>query len=211
LRTKRCIIEAAKRADERKDKPSDEPKILNTDETINVDKVILVGGASRMPMIDNMIKNDFKKEPILTDPDLSVAKGAAIYANLLINAKNDIGLRPIKSRGSRSYGLGIYDNKISNLIKLNETMVIDNRIFENKYVLICDSKNVAIRIFENESNENVIDMEARKPVKVGILEFGRTMQSGTIVNIYLSRDASGIVNLKAECNGKQVKMTINTI
>jgi molecular chaperone DnaK (HSP70) len=213
-KTKGWIIEAAKRADTRPDKPSNEPKILKADGTVNVDEIILVGGASRMPMIRNMIRNDFRKEPILTDPDLSVAKGAAIYANKLLN-NNNTGLKPITGRGSRSYGLGVQtdNNKrsISNLIKLNETMVIETRKFENRYQLTENMRSVSIRIFENESNEDCIDMGTRQPVKEGILQFDRIMEQGTIVNIYLSRDASGIVNLRAESNGKQVRITVNTI
>lgn len=46
-----------------------------------IDKVLLVGGSSRMPQISKMIENDYHVTPILADPDEAVAKGAAIYAN----------------------------------------------------------------------------------------------------------------------------------
>ncbi len=46
-----------------------------------IDKVILVGGSSRMPQVAAMIERDYHITPVLTDPDEAVAKGAAIYAS----------------------------------------------------------------------------------------------------------------------------------
>ncbi|MBD3344171.1 MAG: Hsp70 family protein [Chitinivibrionales bacterium] len=46
-----------------------------------VDKIILVGGSSRTPLVHRLLKNDFGKEPRYEiDPDLIVAQGAAIQA-----------------------------------------------------------------------------------------------------------------------------------
>lgn len=46
-----------------------------------IDKVLLVGGSSRMPQVSAMIEKDYHVMPVLTDPDEAVAKGAAIYAS----------------------------------------------------------------------------------------------------------------------------------
>ncbi len=46
-----------------------------------IDKVLLVGGSSRMPQVAAMIQRDYHVTPILADPDEAVAKGAAIYAS----------------------------------------------------------------------------------------------------------------------------------
>ena len=45
-----------------------------------IDKVLLVGGSSRMPQVAAMIERDYHVTPSLQDPDEAVAKGAAIYA-----------------------------------------------------------------------------------------------------------------------------------
>jgi molecular chaperone DnaK (HSP70) len=45
-----------------------------------IDKVLLVGGSSKMPQVAAMIERDYHVTPILSDPDEAVAKGAAIYA-----------------------------------------------------------------------------------------------------------------------------------
>jgi molecular chaperone DnaK (HSP70) len=43
------------------------------------DKIILVGGATRMPQVHNRIVAEFNVEPESYDPDEAVAKGAALY------------------------------------------------------------------------------------------------------------------------------------
>jgi molecular chaperone DnaK (HSP70) len=43
------------------------------------DKIILVGGATRMPQVHNRLVSEFNMEPESFDPDEAVAKGAALY------------------------------------------------------------------------------------------------------------------------------------
>jgi molecular chaperone DnaK len=45
-----------------------------------IDEVLLVGGSTRMPMVADRLRAEFGWEPKLHDPDLAVAKGAAIFA-----------------------------------------------------------------------------------------------------------------------------------
>jgi len=61
-------------------------KVLR-DANLNIDQVnevILVGGATRIPFIQNQVGNFFNKNPLCSlDPDQVVAMGAAIYADVL--------------------------------------------------------------------------------------------------------------------------------
>ena len=45
-----------------------------------ISEVLLVGGSSRMPAVSAALKAEFGWDPRLADPDLAVAKGAALYA-----------------------------------------------------------------------------------------------------------------------------------
>lgn len=47
---------------------------------MKIDKILLVGGSSRMPQVAKMLEEVYKVKPVLADPDEAVAKGAAIYA-----------------------------------------------------------------------------------------------------------------------------------
>jgi molecular chaperone DnaK len=45
-----------------------------------ISKVLLVGGSSKMPAVTEALRKEFGWDPRLADPDLAVAKGAALYA-----------------------------------------------------------------------------------------------------------------------------------
>jgi molecular chaperone DnaK (HSP70) len=59
--TRACLAEAARRG------------------VARVDRVLLVGGSSRMPVVAAALRDELGLEPRLHDPDLSVARGAALY------------------------------------------------------------------------------------------------------------------------------------
>ncbi|GEL21850.1 molecular chaperone DnaK [Pseudonocardia sulfidoxydans NBRC 16205] len=59
--TRSCLAEAARRGVDR------------------VDRVLLVGGSSRMPSVAEALRAELGLEPLLHDPDLAVARGAALY------------------------------------------------------------------------------------------------------------------------------------
>jgi len=60
-----------------------------------VDKIILVGGATRMPMVHTLMEQYFKDCPIeQINPDECVALGAAIYANMVATSSSSQEQRP---------------------------------------------------------------------------------------------------------------------
>lgn len=52
---------------------------------IEIDTVLLVGGSTFMPMIRNAVENRFPGKVQIEDPDRAVAKGAAIFASMLVD------------------------------------------------------------------------------------------------------------------------------
>jgi molecular chaperone DnaK (HSP70) len=71
------------------------------------DKIILVGGATRMPQVGNRLVAELGKEPEVFDPDESVAKGAALYGlkEALEDEVKEI-LAPASASGSDADGDG---------------------------------------------------------------------------------------------------------
>jgi molecular chaperone DnaK (HSP70) len=67
----------------------------------DVDDVIMVGGSSRIPMLADRLTALLGKKPRLTDPDLAVAKGAAIRAHHLAGTPQ---LTALTARGGASGG-----------------------------------------------------------------------------------------------------------
>ena len=68
------------------------------------DKIILVGGATRMPQVHMRLVAEFGKEPEVFDPDESVAKGAALYGlkeSLSDEVKEILSPSTVGGEGSR--------------------------------------------------------------------------------------------------------------
>ncbi len=69
------------------------------------DKIILVGGATRMPQVHDRLVTEFNMEPELYDPDEAVAKGAALYAlkeSLLDHVHDFLSTRLADAGGSEN-------------------------------------------------------------------------------------------------------------
>jgi molecular chaperone DnaK (HSP70) len=66
----------------------------------DVDDVIMVGGSSRIPMLAQRLTTMLGKEPRLTDPDLAVAKGAALRAHHLARTPQLLALTKARGRAA---------------------------------------------------------------------------------------------------------------
>jgi molecular chaperone DnaK (HSP70) len=65
----------------------------------DVDRVLLVGGSTRMPQVTERLRLELSKEPQVYDPDQSVAKGAAVYGQKLAIGRQ-IGIEIAKELGT---------------------------------------------------------------------------------------------------------------
>ncbi|MEC8383264.1 MAG: Hsp70 family protein, partial [Pseudomonadota bacterium] len=85
-----------------------------------IDEVILVGGQTRMPKVQEAVKDFFKKEPRRdVNPDEAVAIGAAIQAGVLSGDVNDILLLDVTPL---SFGIETMGGVMTPLIKKNTTI-----------------------------------------------------------------------------------------
>lgn len=148
-----------------------------------IDTVLLVGGSTYMPMIKDAVEKKFPGKVQQHDPDQAVAKGAAIYASMLVIEENSTGKGAITSeQGSgtsvehaeqltakfdvedqtpRSFGPGVIDTKgskhkyvLENFIKIGEKMPA---VFSKTYYpLENNQERVRLRAFENMSTEDTV-------------------------------------------------------
>ena len=178
-----------------------------------IDRFVLVGGSSRMPMIIKTLEKEFlskisnnrllKDWISLEDPDYAIAKGAAKYAGLLIKkSKNDIN---VNDKTTRSYGFKAMRQAkeiVLNIIYADDDCVVDNRSF-SLTTRRDNQEKLDIIIVENDSNKDEIDYDCYNPLVKKSLRLPPNTPKGTDVDFIVSRDKDGIVHVEAGC-GKNI-------
>lgn len=188
-------------------------KALFNANNAQIDRFVLVGGSSRMPMIIKTLEKEFlskisnhrllKDWISLEDPDYAIAKGAAKYAGLLGNKnKNDIN---VNDKTTRSYGFkAMRQSKeiVINMIYSDDDCVVDNRAF-TLTTRRDNQEKMDIVIVENDSIEDEISFDSFNPLIQKSLRLPHNIPKGTEVDFIVSRDKNGIVHVEAGC-GKNI-------
>jgi molecular chaperone DnaK len=171
-----------------------------------IDHVILVGGATRMPMIQELVKTlTGGKEPHKgVNPDEVVAVGAAIQAGVLKGEVKDILLLDVTplSLGVETKG-GIF----TKLIERNTT--IPTRKSEIFTTADDNQTNVEIHVLQGEA-ETVFSPGARSLGKFMLTGIPPALRGMPQIEVAFDIDANGIVNVSAKdlATGKEQAMTI---
>ena len=167
----------------------------------DIDKVILVGGSTRIPMVQELIKNELGQEPHKgVNPDEVVAMGAAIQGGVLTGEVNDIVLLDVTP-----LSLGI------------ETLGGVNTILIDRNTTIPTSKS---QIFSTAAdNQPAVDIhivQGERPMAADNKTLGRFQLTNIPpaprgipqIEVTFDIDANGIVNVKAKDLGTNKEQSI---
>src|SRR5579875_2134233 len=108
-----------------------------------IDAVVLVGGATRVPLVQRAVEELFGRKPLCSlDPDLVVAMGAAVQAGVLMGKRDDVLLLDVVplSLGIEAMG-GVMERlihrntTIPTSVKERFTTAVDNQTFVDIHVL----------------------------------------------------------------------------
>jgi molecular chaperone DnaK len=171
--------------------------------TDKVDEVVLVGGATRMPMVQNLVRSLTGKDPHKgVNPDEVVAVGAAIQAGVLAGEVKDVLLLDVTPL---SLGVETLGGVMTTLIERNTTIPIEkSEVFSTAE----DSQTaVDIHVLQGErpmAGDNMtlgrFRLEGIPPAPRGIPQ----------IEVIFDIDANGIINVTArdKATGKSQKVTI---
>lgn len=122
-----------------------------------IDTVLLVGGASRMPMVAEMLSRVTGKRPESSvSPDEAVAHGAALYAGTLVRGGG--AAPPCRLINVNSHSLGVVGIDVATRQRVNKILIPKNSPLPCRVVRTFatdrdDQRNVKVPVVEGESED----------------------------------------------------------
>ncbi|OGO37050.1 MAG: molecular chaperone DnaK [Chloroflexi bacterium RBG_16_57_11] len=168
-----------------------------------IDQVVLVGGATRMPMVQELVRSLTGKEPHKgVNPDEVVAVGAAIQAGVLGGEVKDVLLLDVTPL---SLGLETLGGVMTPLIERNTTIPVKkSEVFSTA-----------------EDSQTAVDihiLQGERPIATDNMSLGRFRLEGILaaprglpqVEVTFDIDANGILNVTArdKATNREQKVTI---
>jgi len=171
----------------------------------NVERLILSGGSSKIPLVRSMLSSAFKLEPEKKiNPEEVVALGAAIQASMLTGEVNDIVLTDITPF---SFVVEIEGGKFVKILQANTRVPArKSRIFTT---ISDNQRSVEINILQGESENASENTSLGRFLLSGIRDGKRGEPR---IEVIFSIDADGILLVKARDIDTKVeqKITINS-
>ncbi len=169
----------------------------------DLDDVILVGGQTRMPLVRELVRAIFHREPnVSQNPDEAVALGATIQAGILSGAVQNVVLLDVTPL---SLGIETFGGLMNVIIPRNSTIPIKaGELFTNA---VAGQESMLIKVLQGEREL------ARDNWALGdfTLDFERAPKGQARVGVQFEIDANGILHVLARDTKtgaeKTVKMT----
>jgi molecular chaperone DnaK len=156
----------------------------------DVDDVVLVGGMTRMPKIQEAVRDYFGKEPSKNvHPDEAVALGAAIQGASLVDAEQEVLLLDVTPH---SLGIMVHGGGFERLIEANTTIPTSH---SHTFTTVRDNQtSVKIVVLQGDS-----DVAAENELLGEFMLTGlRAAAAGVVqVDVTFSISADGIVSVSA--------------
>ena len=173
--------------------------------TSDIDEVILVGGSSRIPAVQTLVKNYFGKEPSKgVNPDEVVAVGAAIQGAIL-NKEEGVGDIVLLDVTPLTLGIETMGGVMTKLIDANTTIP-------------CKKSEVFSTAADNQTEVTIHVLQGERPMAALNKSIGQFNLTGIAparrgvpqIEVTFDIDANGILNVSAKdkATGKEQSIRI---
>jgi len=169
-----------------------------------IDEIVLVGGSTRMPKVQQLVREFFGKEPHKgVNPDEVVAVGAAVQGGVLSGEVKDVLLLDVTPL---SLGIETLGGVLTTLIPRNTT--IPTRKSEVFSTAADNQTNVEVHVLQGE---RPLARDNRTLGRFHLVGLPSAPRGVPQVEVAFDIDANGIVNVTAKdmATGKEQKITIS--
>jgi molecular chaperone DnaK len=170
-----------------------------------INEVILVGGSTRIPMVQQKVKDFFKKEPNRSvNPDEVVAIGAAVQAGVLSGEVKDVLLLDVTPL---TLGIETQGGVMTRLIERNTTIPIKKtQVFSTA---ADNQTSVDINVLQGERE---MAADNRHLARFGLSEIPSAPRGVPQIEVMFDIDANGILQVAAKDlgTGREQKITVQS-
>ncbi|NDE14932.1 molecular chaperone DnaK [bacterium] len=172
-------------------------------QSAQVNEVLLVGGSTRIPLVQQKVKDFFGKEPNRTvNPDEVVAVGAAVQAGILAGEVKDVLLLDVTPL---SLGIETLGGVMTKLIERNTT--IPTRRAQVFSTAADNQTSVEINVLQGERE---MARDNRQLSRFSLVDIPTAPRGVPQIEVAFDIDANGIVSVSAKDlgTGKEQKITV---
>jgi len=188
------------------------------------DDLVLVGGSTKMPAVASRLSTELGLSPKLADPDLAVAKGAALYAfeetfrrllqagateraeemaakaGLSAEQQNQIAARQIKTVASRAFGIVVLDRdngaeEVAHLVRANDELPAGRS--EDFFTVHDDQTAADVRVMEQAGSVASPDLADNNEIATGVIAIPSGKKQGWPIQVTFTLDSSGLLHVTA--------------
>ncbi|WP_214416333.1 Hsp70 family protein [Sphaerisporangium fuscum] len=188
------------------------------------DHLVLVGGSTKMPAVAEALQKEFELVPRMQDPDLAVAKGAALYAfeetyrrllrsgereraedmaaraGLSADQQEQIAGRTIRTVASRAFGIVVTDKEtrrrgVEHLVHANDPLPAS--VTQDFYTVDTGQTGVNVEVMEQAGSAESDEPEDNALIAEGVLKIPPGKPAGWPIEVTFALDASGLLQVTA--------------
>jgi molecular chaperone DnaK len=167
-----------------------------------LDEVILVGGSSRIPLLATRLDQLLGVQPRLVEPDLAVAKGAALRAHQIMSTSQLSALARASGRSNlaragtirpvtpRAIGILVHDSYepsgsrkfVEHLVHANTPVPVTQTV-DRFGTILANQESVRIQVYEQSGAAPSVEVEHNRRVLDGELTGIGSLPAGSVIKI----------------------------